>query len=768
MVEATAGPMQNSTIITITPDGIIQSADKNCAKLFGYTIDDLVKQPVSIIIPVPYKDRHQDYVERYMSSQAPKVLGKARTVEGQHKDGSIFSIRITISRVGEGADCIFVGMIDKLEDKSATITIKVDGTVVSCNHNIEELFGYKANEVISNNVTMLLPTPSHQTQETHLANYITGGNNGKAGRVRNLPGRHKNGAVFPISLTVEEIKVGTIQLFRARMEKVDEIESLLVLDEAGIVMQCNHIFVLPLLGYTATELVGTHINILVPPGHQGISYISSNSHSNIKQAPPPTTEADSNEPGAKRPRYHESFAENPDLFWQTPGTYSKQLQHKDGSLFQVDIEISTHIHPETSKPTHSVKIKRSDTKESNKESSDYKMIGPYFVSKTVGQGSYGKVKLAYHKDTRERVAIKILQKSKMKEVDLQRAKRETSILQELKHPYIAQLFDIIELEDTLNIVMEFAGRTLLSYVLEKNGLGEDEALRFFIQLISGMEYCHKRSIIHRDIKHQNILLDDKFNMKLIDFGLSNYMEEGKMRSTFCGTPAYAAPEMIIGKKYNGPEVDIWSMGVVLYSMITGVFPFDNVGDIIKGNFQDPPTASKECCDLLRRMLNVDLNTRITVSGVMEHAWVQSGLHPELLNQQPATLIGAPSTGNLQEALAATASSSPVVGGRKRSIEESQRTDVPPTSTEATNGNSNGGEKTEPVKIIECTVVGEQNGEEKALTRRIDGRECIVQHPQLQDTSSSHPPNVLARHGVPKFGDKAPCPWEFQAYIQLVF
>jgi len=88
----------------------------------------------------------------------------------------------------------------------------------------------------------------------------------------------------------------------------------------------------------------------------------------------------------------------------------------------------------------------------------------------------------------------------------------------------------------------------LSYVLEKNGLGEDEALKFFIQLISAMKYCHDRSIIHRDIKHQNILLDDKFNMKLIDFGLSNYMEEGKLRSTFCGTPAYAAPEMIIGKK----------------------------------------------------------------------------------------------------------------------------------------------------------------------------------------------------------------------------
>jgi len=228
-----------------------------------------------------------------------------------------------------------------------------------------------------------------------------------------------------------------------------------VLDENGVTVQCNHIFVLPLLGYTASELIGININVLVPPEHQAIAYISSTSHSNLPKAheQPPS---DSNEPGAKRPRYHESYAENPDLFWQMPGSYSKQLQHKDGSLFPVDIEILANENGDTAKPQYSVKIRRSDTKENNKETSDYKMIGPYFVTKTVGQGSYGKVKLAYHKDTRERVAIKILQKAKMKEIDLQRAKRETSILQELKHPYIAQLFDVIEQDDTLNIVMEFA------------------------------------------------------------------------------------------------------------------------------------------------------------------------------------------------------------------------------------------------------------------------------------------------------------------------
>eukprot|EP01117_Protostelium_nocturnum_P005792 TRINITY_DN2086_c3_g1_i2.p1 TRINITY_DN2086_c3_g1~~TRINITY_DN2086_c3_g1_i2.p1 ORF type:complete len:207 (+),score=44.82 TRINITY_DN2086_c3_g1_i2:137-757(+) len=192
--------MQNSTIITIKPDGIIQSADKNCAKLFGYTIDEMVGQSVDIIVPSPYKEQHQGYVDNYTKSQAPKILGKSRTVEGQHKDGSIFPIRITVSKVGEGDDCIFVGMIDKLEDKSATITIKGDGTVVSCNHNIEELFGYKANEVISHNIMMLMPSPQGQEHEKYLASYITGGEAKTGGRVRNVPAKHKNGNIFPILL----------------------------------------------------------------------------------------------------------------------------------------------------------------------------------------------------------------------------------------------------------------------------------------------------------------------------------------------------------------------------------------------------------------------------------------------------------------------------------------------------------------------------------------------------------------------------------------
>lgn len=132
----------------------------------------------------------------------------------------------------------------------------------------------------------------------------------------------------------------------------------------------------------------------------------------------------------------------------------------------------------------------------------------------------------------------------MNEPELERARRETKILDQLDHPYIAKLIEVIETDESMNIIMEYCGRTLLSYILEKNGLGENDSKKFFAQILSAVQYCHNKNIIHRDIKHENILLDDKDNCKLIDFGLSNFMEEGKLRATFCGTPAYAAPEMV--------------------------------------------------------------------------------------------------------------------------------------------------------------------------------------------------------------------------------
>jgi len=605
--------MYSSTIVTINKNGIIQSVDKNCCKLFGYEFEELIGHPVQLIIPAPYKEQHDTYLKNYDATKIPKIIGKSRIVEGQNKDGSIFPIRLSVSKIGDGEDTIFIGMIDKMEDKSASITINTNGNIVSCNQNVEELFGFKANELIGQNISVVVPSPHKEKHNSYLQTYMQGGTAKVIGKVRNVAAMHKSGTVFPISLQVEQLKVGSIMLFRGKIEKVDLMEAMFTIDASGIIVSCNQNFTQPLFGYSSSELMGKPISTLIPHLHQNTHSVDIFS---------PSKESTKGEPDKKKQKL-ENIHASIEYSWKNPGIHKKEVLHKDGSTFPVILEIypfGEDRHGEELKQhQYSVRIKRADL-EKEQSSEHHKMIGSYYVVKTVGQGSYGKVKLACHKDTKDNVAIKILHKIKMKPQELERAKRETDILRKLKHPYIARLIDVIETDEVMYIIMEYAGRTLLSYVLERGGLGETNARKFFLQIASAVKYCHDLNIIHRDIKHQNILLDDQDNTKLIDFGLSNFMEEGKLRSTFCGTPAYAAPEMILGKKYSGPEVDIWSLGVVLYSMITGVFPFENVADIIRGAFKNPKDGSAECCDLISKMLQVDIATRITLDNIIQHPW----------------------------------------------------------------------------------------------------------------------------------------------------
>jgi PAS domain S-box-containing protein len=189
-------------------------------------------------------------------------------VEGQHKDGSIFPIRLSVSKVGEGADVVFIGMIDRLEDKSVSITINANGIIVSCNQVVEDMFGFKPGELLGNNVNMLMPSPHKERHGSYLQNYSKGGEAKVIGKVRNVPAKHKNGTVFPVSLQVEHVQMGNIELFRGKIEKVEFMEAMFSIDDAGIIVSCNHNFVLPLFGYTSNELVGQNISQLIPEIHQ--------------------------------------------------------------------------------------------------------------------------------------------------------------------------------------------------------------------------------------------------------------------------------------------------------------------------------------------------------------------------------------------------------------------------------------------------------------------------------------------------------------------
>lgn len=264
-------------------------------------------------------------------------------------------------------------------------------------------------------------------------------------------------------------------------------------------------------------------------------------------------------------------------------------------------------------------------------------IGKYQVIKTLGEGSFGKVKMARHLTTGQKVALKIINKKTLAKSDMQgRVEREISYLRLLRHPHIIKLYDVIKSKDEIIMVIEYAGKELFDYIVQRGRMPEDEARRFFQQIIAAVEYCHRHKIVHRDLKPENLLLDDQLNVKIADFGLSNIMTDGNFLKTSCGSPNYAAPEVISGKLYAGPEVDVWSSGVILYVMLCGRLPFDDdfipalFKKISNGVYTLPNYLSPGAKNLLTRMLVVNPLNRITIHEIMEDEWFKFGIEDYLL------------------------------------------------------------------------------------------------------------------------------------------
>ena len=272
----------------------------------------------------------------------------------------------------------------------------------------------------------------------------------------------------------------------------------------------------------------------------------------------------------------------------------------------------------------------------------------YRIGKTLGIGSFGKVKVAEHVLTGHKVAIKILNRKKIKAIHMEeKVRREIKILRLFMHPHIIRLYEVLETPHDIFVVMEYVkSGELFDYIVEKGRLGENEARHFFQQIVSGVEYCHRNMVVHRDLKPENLLLDSKNNVKIADFGLSNVMRDGHFLKTSCGSPNYAAPEVISGKLYSGPEVDVWSCGVIMYALLCGSLPFDdesipNLFKKIKGGIYTLPSyVSPGARDLISRMLLVDPLKRITMAEIRNHPWCTCHLPRYLAVPPPDTLSQA--------------------------------------------------------------------------------------------------------------------------------
>ena len=304
-----------------------------------------------------------------------------------------------------------------------------------------------------------------------------------------------------------------------------------------------------------------------------------------------------------------------------------------------------------------------------------KMIDDYIIKNTIGKGTFSTVKLGEHIKTKQKVAIKILNKEKIKEKeDLERIKREIKILQMMDHPNIIKTYKISENTKNYYIIMEYCdGGELFNYIVEKEKLDENEASMFFYQLISALEYIHSLGITHRDLKPENLLLVNNKIIKIIDFGLSNYFNGEKQLETPCGSPSYASPEIIKGEAYNGFNIDIWASGIILFAMLCGYLPFDDDEEeedddedeagkhsseddinrksskeissddsednevlfqkILEGKLEFPSHLSSDAVDLMKKILVVDPNKRIQIKDIKKHKFFLLGQKNFLLNQK---------------------------------------------------------------------------------------------------------------------------------------
>ncbi|XP_007018316.2 PREDICTED: CBL-interacting serine/threonine-protein kinase 8 isoform X1 [Theobroma cacao] len=263
-------------------------------------------------------------------------------------------------------------------------------------------------------------------------------------------------------------------------------------------------------------------------------------------------------------------------------------------------------------------------------------VGKYEIGRTIGEGTFAKVKFAQNTETGESVAMKVLDRStiiKHKMVD--QIKREISIMKLVRHPYVVRLHEVIASRTKIYIILEFiTGGELFDKIVHNGRLSEAEARRYFQQLIDGVEYCHSKGVYHRDLKPENLLLDSQGNLKISDFGLSALPEQGvSLLRTTCGTPNYVAPEVLSHKGYDGAVADVWSCGVILYVLMAGYLPFDELdlttlySKIERAEFSCPSWFPVGAKSLIHRILDPNPQTRITIEQIRSDEWFKKGYVP---------------------------------------------------------------------------------------------------------------------------------------------
>ncbi|OON14765.1 kinase domain protein, partial [Opisthorchis viverrini] len=262
---------------------------------------------------------------------------------------------------------------------------------------------------------------------------------------------------------------------------------------------------------------------------------------------------------------------------------------------------------------------------------DTKIAGLYDLQHTIGRGHYAVVKLARHVFTGEKVAVKVIDKTKLDDVAQDHLFQEVVCMKLVQHPNVVRLYEVIDTPAKLYLILELGdGGDLYDYITKQGcGLHEKVAKRYFRQIVTAIAYCHKLHVVHRDLKPENVVFFEKLGVvKLTDFGFSNRFTPGMHLDTACGSLAYSAPEILLGDPYDAPKVDIWSLGVILYMLVCGRLPFQEVTDsetvtkIMDCDYIIPDYLSPECKRLISRLLVREPEKRAHLDDVLLADWLK--------------------------------------------------------------------------------------------------------------------------------------------------
>jgi serine/threonine protein kinase len=259
-------------------------------------------------------------------------------------------------------------------------------------------------------------------------------------------------------------------------------------------------------------------------------------------------------------------------------------------------------------------------------------LNRFKILKELGQGGYGLAVLAQDEQTNTQVALKIIHKHSIKKIShINRLRREINILRLLDHPHIVKLYEVIESDSMMVLVMEYIdGGDLFEHVVQQERLSDEDGRKLFRQLLSAITYCHQNNIVHRDLKPENIMITSEGNIKVIDFGFTTSYDPENLLKTYCGSLNYCAPEMLEGVPYPGPAADIWSLGVILFVLLNGYLPYNgqNANELYSqftmGEMEVNEYADTEALALILVMLNTQPSSRATIFEINENPWVMKG------------------------------------------------------------------------------------------------------------------------------------------------